>query len=104
MKPLIPYAMQVCMALLQNDKKKADKIIEDALADIAARVFDIAGEYEASDIVFVVASMQILTNAITPSLDEASQNVIKMLTENTVCVTMSKDILKSMMENGDGQE
>ncbi len=104
MKPMIPYSMQVSMALLTGDRNKANEIMATALGEIAQRVFSLAGEYVAPDIVFVIAAMKILTDSITPTLDESSQRVIQQLVENTTCITMNVETLRQMMDNGRDQE
>ena len=104
MKPLIPYSMQVAMALLTNDIPKANETMAKALGEVSEEVLKLAGSYEAPDLVFVIASMQILSNALASTLDESGQNVLKMLTNITTFITMNTETLKKMMDDGPDQK
>ena len=96
--------MQISLALLANDKEKANKIVATAIGGAAQQIINIANSYDPADIPFVVIAMKLLQEVMYNSLDESGKNIVTSVSENTTCIAVDAEMLKRMFDHGEDQE
>ena len=101
---MIPYSMQISVALLAKNYEKANKITATAIGGAAEQIIRLANSYHAADLPFVIAALQIVTGALETKLDEPGRNILKSLTDNTTCITVDADTIRKMYDDGRDQE
>lgn len=104
MKQIIPYSMQIAVAILAKNYEKASKITATAIGSAAEQVMRIANSFQPADLPFVIAAMKLMTATLENGLDEPGKNIVKSLTDNTTCIAVDSETLKKMYDHGRDQE
>ena len=103
-RPIIPFSMQITMALLANDPKKANEVMAQAVGCAGQAVIEIANSFEAPDLSFVLVALQSTYNAMYASLDQPGKNIVDSLLKRTECITVNASALEKMFGDGGKKE
>jgi hypothetical protein len=96
---MIPYAVQLAMAQSVNDKDTVNRVVEECFGGIARELMGIAQKYDYADLPFVLASMMLTAQSMTPLLSEDGQQLVRKLMSHITCVTVDADELRRQTEN-----
>ena len=96
-RPVIPYSLQVTLSLMGGDKKRHAEVVGNIIAKLGSDVTEFIQGYDPSDLPFVIAAMQIVSNGIMPILGEGGQGIVRNLVNNTQTVAMDVETFRKLM-------
>lgn len=102
----IPYSVKMAVAMMSGNREMADKVIVDCFDSMTHKFTSVAGEYDQSDLPFVVATMRITASALSSLLDENGRSFVEKLVSHTACITINAEELRRQAAEGeeDGEE
>ena len=96
-RPAIPYSLQVATSMLSGNKDHQHEVIGNAIASIAGEVSEFIQSYDMTDLPFVLAAMQIVTNGLMPVLGDGGKGIYDHLVNSTQIVTMDAATFNKLM-------
>lgn len=104
-RPKIPYTIQLTMAQAAHDDKAADRIVEECFYGMTKEFLAVIHSYDALDLPFVLATMQLTARAVTPVMNENGRKFMENLMSHVSCVTVDvEELLRQAREKNDGGE
>ena len=97
-KPTIPYSLQVALSIATRDEKHIHDVVGTIIAKLGSDVTEFIEKYDQSDMPFVIAAMQIVSNGLMPMLGEDGQGIVQNLVRNTQVVTMNGETFRQFIE------
>ncbi len=90
-RPLIPYSIQLTMAQAVHDEKAADRIVQGCFYGMTKEFLAVIQSYDALDLPFVLATMQLTARAVTLVMGESGCCVMEYFMSHVPCVTVDAE-------------
>ena len=104
-RPPIPYSVQLAMAQAAHDEKAVDRIVQECFYGMTKEFLAVIHSYDAADLPFVLATMQLTARAVTPVMNESGRRFMENLMSHVSCVTVDVEELRRQAGGkGDGEE
>lgn len=98
-RPMIPYAVQLQMAQERKDEAAVNAIIQRCFGGMNRELMEVAQRYDYVDLPFVLASMRLTAQSMTPIISVEGQQFVENLVKHITCVTVDADELRRQIEN-----
>lgn len=95
-------SVKLTLAMLGNDRDAVGRIIAEGIGTMTEKYLDIAHEYTAEDLPFVVASMQIAARSLAMILPENGRSLADKIANSTESIVVDLDEMKKQMKKEDG--
>lgn len=102
-KPTVPYSLQVAASMISGNKQHQNDVIGNVIATIASDVSEFIQSYDMTDMPFVIAAMQIVSNGLMPILGENGQGIVNKLVSHTQTITMDAETFRKLTEQEGGK-
>jgi len=89
------------MAQAAHDEKGVNRVVQECFGDMTHKLMAVANSYDFMDLPFVLATMRLTAQAMTPLLDENGRQLMENLVSHTSCVTIDADELRRQAEGND---
>lgn len=96
-RPAIPYSLQVATSMLSGNKQHQHEVIGNAVASIAGEVADFIQSYDMTDLPFVLAAMQVVSNGLMPILGDGGKGIYDHIVSSTQTITMDAETFSKLM-------
>ncbi len=103
-KPIIPFGLQMATALIGKNEGAASRITAQAIDSISHDLIAVANSYDMNDLPFVIASMKILSEALSGALNESGKIICDSIVNNTTAISFNADALREALEHGLSEE
>lgn len=93
-RPPIPYSVQLAMAQAAHDEKATERIVQECFYGMTKEFLAVIHSYDAMDLPFVLATMQLTARAVTPVMNESGRQFMENLMRHVSCVTVDVEELR----------
>lgn len=98
-----PYAVRLLLATMRRDKDLQTRIVGECIEDVMTRLMEVTRQYDAVDLPFIAATMQIASTALRSAMDDDGRSLADKITQSTSCVTINADEIRKQAKKLDDE-